>query len=209
MQSGAEASAEIQAAARKVANENKRLRQLLKQQGLTDAQIDNTQLGSARDVQNPSVLALEGMLSLRRSCGPGSQCDSSDSARRPSSTSTTTPVSTTQDFSMSGVGTLAGAGFPAAHPHAYTTGPSIPSTSAAYDLPYNEIYPWDDQYNTIEPNAIGDSSSCRVAADAIRTFKPDLGEELEQELGCGSGMECSISNTQVFNIMDRYSAGTS
>ncbi|CAD0016985.1 unnamed protein product [Aureobasidium pullulans] len=37
---GAEASAEIQAAARKVLDENKRLRRLLRQQGFSDADID-------------------------------------------------------------------------------------------------------------------------------------------------------------------------
>ncbi|EMC91909.1 hypothetical protein BAUCODRAFT_40476, partial [Baudoinia panamericana UAMH 10762] len=39
-QSGVEATAEVQAAARRVVEENKRLRYLLKQQGFTDAEID-------------------------------------------------------------------------------------------------------------------------------------------------------------------------
>ncbi|KAK6435370.1 hypothetical protein LTR95_008445 [Oleoguttula sp. CCFEE 5521] len=60
-QAGVAASAEIQAAARRVVDENKRLRQLLRQHGLTDAEIGNF---GGEDTSS----ALDSMLDARRSC---------------------------------------------------------------------------------------------------------------------------------------------
>ncbi|KAI5248484.1 hypothetical protein E4T43_01254 [Aureobasidium subglaciale] len=68
---GAEASAEIQAAARKVLDENKRLRRLLRQQGFSDADID----GPEHDEFASSPLAaemLDVMLVTRKPCRPSS-----------------------------------------------------------------------------------------------------------------------------------------
>lgn len=51
-------------------------------------------------------------------------------------------------------------------------------------------------------------SSCQVAADTIRTFSPNAGRELEQELGCrAAGEDCSVSNRKIFNVIDRYTVG--
>src|ERR1700761_6414004 len=63
-QTGAEASMEIQAAARKVLDENRRLRFLLKQHGLSDAAIDGTQLSQQENTTSsfPAADKLERML---------------------------------------------------------------------------------------------------------------------------------------------------
>jgi hypothetical protein len=51
-------------------------------------------------------------------------------------------------------------------------------------------------------------SSCQVAANTIRTFSPNAGRELEQELGCRApGEDCSVSNLKIFNVIDRYTVG--
>lgn len=75
---GAEASAEIQAAARKVLDENKRLRRLLRQQGFSDAEID----GPDHDefASSPSATEmLDAMLVTRKPCRPSSGSGCGDS----------------------------------------------------------------------------------------------------------------------------------
>ncbi|THW30796.1 hypothetical protein D6D25_05835 [Aureobasidium pullulans] len=76
---GAEASAEIQAAARKVLDENKRLRRLLRQQGFSDADID----GPDHDeyASSPSAVEmLDVMLVTRKPCRPSSVGGCGDSS---------------------------------------------------------------------------------------------------------------------------------
>ncbi|KAG9947113.1 hypothetical protein KCU85_g5962, partial [Aureobasidium melanogenum] len=75
---GAEASQEIQAAARKVLEENKRLRRLLRNQGFSDADID----GPEHDefASSPSATEmLEVMLVTRKPCRPSSGSGCGDS----------------------------------------------------------------------------------------------------------------------------------
>ncbi|KAK3081345.1 hypothetical protein LTS18_007672 [Coniosporium uncinatum] len=69
-QHGIEASAEIQAAARKVLEENKRLRALLKRSGISDAEIDGFQhaQGESPGHHASPEMILDTMLSTRRPC---------------------------------------------------------------------------------------------------------------------------------------------
>lgn len=87
---GVEASSEIQTAARRVLDENKRLRALLKRQGLTDVEIDGCD--SSTDIENPQFpLAsnvLKHLLSVPRECKPGS-CSDEHSTRKQSCVSNT------------------------------------------------------------------------------------------------------------------------
>jgi len=81
---GVEASAEIQSAARKVLDENKRLRQLLMQHGYNDAQIEATSLGGIpQDVT--AADSLEAMLGTRKACGSGCGPGTSDADAESSS----------------------------------------------------------------------------------------------------------------------------
>ncbi|KAF2165994.1 hypothetical protein M409DRAFT_23721 [Zasmidium cellare ATCC 36951] len=52
-------------------------------------------------------------------------------------------------------------------------------------------------------------SSCKSVATAIRSIRPDVGTELEEDLGCpvNDNEDCSVPNTQAFDILDRYSDG--
>jgi hypothetical protein len=89
-----------------------------------------------------------------------------------------------------------------------------------YDMPANDQFAFMNGYGhpqnvPVPQNAPRSTSSyqdgrssCQVAADTIRTFTPNAGHELEQELGCRApGEDCSVSNLKIFNVIDRYTAG--
>jgi len=61
----------------------------------------------------------------------------------------------------------------------------------------------DQQENFALPEPSG-TYSCQAAADTIRMIKPEIGPELETELGCWVGEECQVPNEKVFGIMGRY-----
>ncbi|KAI4728014.1 hypothetical protein E4T49_04236 [Aureobasidium sp. EXF-10728] len=73
---GAEASQEIQSAARKVLEENKRLRRLLRQQGFSDADIDGPEHDECAMLPSAAEM-LEVMLVTRKPCRPSSGCGDS------------------------------------------------------------------------------------------------------------------------------------
>jgi hypothetical protein len=61
------------------------------------------------------------------------------------------------------------------------------------------------------PHSSGGTYSCMAAADDIRVFKPDAGQELEDDLGCSSMNDqqrasCRVSNQDVFRLVDKYTA---
>lgn len=103
--------------------------------------------------------------------------------------------------------------------YAFDTGMSGPPQhfqnefSNDYAMQYDSQLGWLDQYPTPDPTStssqpdlhFSETSSCQVAAGTIRTFKPEAGYELEQELGCkGAGQDCEVLNTHIFRVMDRY-----
>lgn len=90
-QMGVQASAEIQAAAKRVLDENRRLRALLQKMGMSDAEID-----SFNDPSPNPADTLDAMLRVRRSCNPGSQsaCGSSRSGASSKSPGSQAPTST-------------------------------------------------------------------------------------------------------------------
>ncbi|KAK4574882.1 hypothetical protein LTR86_001724 [Recurvomyces mirabilis] len=230
---GAEASAEIQAAARKVLEENRaileenhRLRLLLKQSGLSEADIDGWTSDRLETTQHPSAesVELQSMMGTRKPCGPG--C---------SPTNRTVEKKTTTEQKSAGAQSLAPTSHsllpvqPAIPPyqsplsvssdtftpssaHFSQTQSYPPLQSAEHTLQpmdyehFDEALLWHDNFTSPAGTGIAESSSCFVAADAIRTIKPDLGFELEHELGCGVGQECDVPNAQIYGIMDRYTA---
>ncbi|KAK0938667.1 hypothetical protein LTR29_009766 [Friedmanniomyces endolithicus] len=235
-QSGAEASAEIQSAARRVLEENKRLRQLLKQQGLSDAEIDAFLSNRPENTQYPSPtsVVLESLIGQRKPCRPGSGCDSSGSApedvkpnlvalgngmlpslqrtSQPPLTPYTTTHASPQSTLSSGMHTpnlLQRRQVPQSGPHGQPYSmQSMPGLAAPdHEMVFDDSFMWNDQYAPPHTTGPTDTSSCYVAAEAIRTIKPDAGYDLEVELGCGDGRECNVPNNQIFSIMDRYASG--
>ncbi|KAF1990868.1 hypothetical protein K402DRAFT_451156 [Aulographum hederae CBS 113979] len=75
-QKGAEASAEIQVAARRVLDENRRLRSLLRLKGVSDAEVDDFNgCGNHDENQVPASAELNAMLGQRKPCrGGGEGC---------------------------------------------------------------------------------------------------------------------------------------
>ncbi|KAK3614027.1 hypothetical protein LTR56_026877 [Elasticomyces elasticus] len=49
------------------------------------------------------------------------------------------------------------------------------------------------------------TSSCYVAADAIRTIKADTEYDSEQESVCGHEKDYNVAKAQISNITDNYS----
>ncbi|KAK5702643.1 hypothetical protein LTR97_003589 [Elasticomyces elasticus] len=221
-QTGAEASAEIQQAARRVLEENKRLRELLKHQGLSDTEIDKFLYERPENPQYPSAttVALENMIGQRRPCGPGSTCSTSSSiqdAVQGSSASSAQQCQTPYPRNLTSPPSTASSGMhtpiaihaPAFQHHpaqTYDAG-SVVDVPDGHRMNYDDPFIWNEQYAMPNIPVPTETSSCYVAADAIRSIKPDVGYSLEMELGCGDGRECHVPNTQIFSIMDRYSSG--
>ncbi|OCK83432.1 hypothetical protein K432DRAFT_379524 [Lepidopterella palustris CBS 459.81] len=229
-QMGVEASAEIQSAARKVLEENKRLRALLRERGVSESEIHSIMGTTDRmpEYASPAPM-LEAMLGCRRPCNtqslnttgpvgapptsmpmpspsvsipyqraialqprtgsasPHSLCSSVDT---PSSISTPTfshiPMATSQDLSDTD---------------------SLQHLNYQYDQSLNT--PWNlPQDRNFSPDQMtySNTSSCVYAANIIRSMRSDVGMELEADLGCRElGTDCSVDNSVVFNVMEKYS----
>ncbi|KAK3622572.1 hypothetical protein LTR56_022127 [Elasticomyces elasticus] len=206
-QTGAEASAEIQQAARRVLEENKRLRELLKHQGLSDTEIDKFLYERPDNPQYPSAttVALENMIGQRRPCGPGSTSSSIQDAVQGSNGLSAQQSNTPYPRNLTSPPSTASSAFH--HPAQSYDASSVVDIPDGHRMNYDDPFIWNEQYAMPNIPVSTETSSCYVAADAIRSIKPDVGYSLEMELGCGDGRECHVPNTQIFSIMDRYSSG--
>lgn len=72
--------------------------------------------------------------------------------------------------------------------------PGIPQPDVTQSQPF-EAY-----------SAGGNTTSCYIAADAIRAYSGSAGPEVEHALGCHDGSECHVDNSVVFELMDHYDA---
>lgn len=260
-QTGVAASAEIQAAARKVIDENRRLRQLLQAKGVPDAEVEHATSGSSQSTT--AADNLETMLSERRPCSPedasngGAGCGPRDcssgcgtaqplpSAKegqrpllpQPAQEGTPIPQHVSAESSQypspvssSSTGPFAPQPPPQNQP-VFTMAEPLLLPPAGMSQPQQVDFDWmnaftEQQYWPTmpeqDPNTTGipayqdqhqnyalpqpsDTCSCQVAAETIRTIKPEAGHEVETELGCWVGEECQVSNEKVFGIMTRYS----
>lgn len=234
-QIGVSASAEIQAAARSVVDENRRLRDLLKSYGIPDAEID-------RASGNQGSLAgdtLEIMVNSRQPCGQGDGCQSGSTLEVPAPQlqhaqsappqSGCRPIAcqrpaleipanaTAQSSSqMPTPSSVPGYDQPFDMESSASSQPTPQQTAQMYGMPAGHSMGFPQGFNQPIMNhpmpqqdpQYGGLSSCQVAADTIRTFSPNAGYELEQELGCHApGEECSVPNLKVFNVIDRYTVG--
>lgn len=68
---------------------------------------------------------------------------------------------------------------------------------------HHQHHPQQQPQQQEEPN---NCSSCRSVASAIRSIRPNIGTELEVDLGCYQEFDdCSVPNMQAFDVIDRYS----
>ena len=200
-ETGAEASREIQQAARRVLDENKRLRQLLKQQGLSDTEIDGFLSDRPENPQYPSAttVALESMIGQRRPCRPGSGCESSSGstssrqqgvrssldvrATDPQQRLTAPPTlhpsphhedTSPRSASSSSVPTPGMTQFPILQPQPqqpFTSEPLPIMPSIDPNLGYDDSFMWNSEFFDAQASTSTEASSCYVAAEVIRTIK--------------------------------------
>ncbi|KAJ4301587.1 hypothetical protein N0V90_003680 [Kalmusia sp. IMI 367209] len=232
-QVGIEASAEIQSAARRVLDENRKLRALLHERGVSDSDIVMAMggLGDRTYDQISAAPSLNAMLE-RRITSNGPAFTTSPISPHSSNTRITPhtpavpplaiPVTRSAALSsndspsphsiVSSMGTPPTFhGTPYLHPHLTPAPESKPEDVPPY-LPYDQSFQnaWPQQHNqqyVADPTSYYNTSSCVDAANIIRTMRTDAGAELEAELGCRvPGQHCYVANSVVFNVMDRYSS---
>jgi hypothetical protein len=213
--------------------ENRRLRNLLKAYGVSEAEIDG-----ASGQQGPFAAdVLEIMATSRQPCGPGDGCQpvvdptqQLQPAPYVPTQPTPHPVTRQESFVES---------HSAASTPQYMTQMPSPAMTAECRQPSHSLYSPTNQEpmhflpqgygmpgggqpahlgglqnsatGLITPHAhvqYNDHSSCQIAAESIRTFSPTAGYELEQELGCRApGEDCNVSNQRIFSVIDRYTVG--
>jgi hypothetical protein len=233
-QLGIEASAEIQSAARKVLEENKKLRVLLRERGVPEAEIVAV-MGGSNDKPFEHMSAapsLNSMLERKIACHIPSSIDSdiesppsmySSSAsmapRGPAVPPITIPrhrASTLNETPsprsiVSSTGTPPGFSANPFFHHASMTPEVKPQNMPQYDYQYaqpiNNAWTYQNEAPyTSQPVPYYNTSSCVDAANIIRTMRSDVGLELENDLGCPPhDQNCYVDNSLVFNMMEKYS----
>jgi hypothetical protein len=225
-QMGIGASTEIQYAARRVLEENKQLRALLRARGVAEPEIAAA-LGHA-----PAAPALTTLLERKRtSSGLSPEFSSVD--LEPQSSPHSPSLSTDSIPRPPTVSSGAGISYPKGEIHApkrarinagelsmanahltpivmapisrvkHGTAPNYP-----YSTDQSSCETWVPQSQS---NCSADalpksySTSCINAANIIRA-QTDVGPELEADLGCHSpNQDCRVANPVVFNVLEKYS----
>lgn len=232
---GIEASSEIQTAARRVLEENRKLRGLLYDRGVSEPEVV-TALGGSADRsydQLSAAPALNALLDRRITCNTLSSTSSpapshtrANSLPRhipsapPVTVSGPRPAALSCGDSPSPGSIVSSMGTPPPVSYPFYSNPTPMTPPAAeiksedvryqytqYDPQYQNTWNYSHDYNVVsEPTAYYNTSSCVDAANIIRTMRSDVGPELEADLGCRvPNQECYINNNVVFNMMDKYS----
>ncbi|MCJ1341649.1 hypothetical protein MMC09_006945 [Bachmanniomyces sp. S44760] len=216
---GVEASAEIQAAARRVAEENRRLKTFLHARGISDDEIDD-QLGNVANTSprscQPTTSQLEYMLDTRKPCCGQTLRDtgasSQSSGKKASAMISSQPVSITTSVLPS-----ASAAAPSLCPQydhiqatstldEFSNTTAMPIDAQPHNLvnwiAFNEFdYPDEHQVHDVDVQ----HTSCTVAARMISTMRDDVSTDgVKSEFGCFPATECKIPNTTLLDVMDRY-----
>jgi hypothetical protein len=220
-QKGSEASVEVQNAARKVLEENRTLRAMLRAKGVPDQEI------TAAVNQSSAAPVLRSMLG-RTGPLPGESENESKHHLWPDAVPSISPQpevhlapapapdqraftrTTTEIYNSPSTATRNPS---IMEPVPYNV-PNVTSTtnigaenSAVYHAPseetLNNVWVQPPRARCAkDPN----STSCVSAAQIIRTMRSDVGPELEADLGCRSPDEdCRVANPVVFDAIEKYS----
>ena len=226
-QMGIGASTEIQSAARKVLEENKRLRAMLRTRGVPEREI------VAALEQASAVPTLMSMLERKRTNGRVSPVDSNMDIE--SESSSLVPQTPGNDQASGPLAVPPQARVPHNSAEVYNPNPVVlsPAThsglasahfqplvmapiSLKHDLGPNYAYaadqsPVDAWVYQPQSHYISDhlprsySTSCVNAANIIHA-QTDIGPELEADLGCCSPyQDCRVANPVMFNVIEKYS----
>jgi hypothetical protein len=210
---GIAASTEIQGAARKVLEENKKLRMLLIERGVPESEIAAALGANDKSLEEASTTAkLATVLSNKRTCNGQILCSASPCTGQSQGVEPDNGTGSASPPSMasSSVDT------PPPFPHSYPDAPITPCLSipepgsiphpAYLDQTFDT--PWafsHEAHHTPQPALYANNSSCTYAASIIRTMREDVGVELEADLGCyRPGQDCMVDNTTVFSVMEKY-----
>lgn len=229
---GIDASAEIQSAARKVLDENRRLRALLYERGVLDSEIVAAMGGpNDRSYDQLSVSAsLSAILKRKITCNTPAFFTSPVS-RHPSDTRNDPHTSTIQPLSMpmprsaalssddspspqsivSGMGTPPPTFHCTPYIHTLTPDPEMNPGEAPPYMSYDQSSQLHQQqyqhthqlHYVADPASYYNATSCVDAANIIRTTRTGTGPELEADLGCRPAQHCYVGSSVVFN-MNRY-----
>lgn len=217
---GVEASSEIQAAARRVAEENKLLRLLLLQRGVPESEIDDY-LGRSFDQPQPAsgLTALDSMLSARKPCsgdrhGCSPNLSASSSSSIPSKPISMSPPVATNLSAHSQQSPMVWsdaslATFAQSYPNTDVTFNVEDFSRTGYELApaASDLWPEPTGYEfSKEINTDANMSSCTVATSIIRNMGAGVSsEQVKVELGCTSDMDCKVDDSTLLRVMDRYS----
>ncbi len=215
---GVEASTEIQTAARRVADENKRLRALLREKGIDDREVDEfVAQGNNQKAKNDGEV-LEEILRTRKPCNGDSSCtrDSSEGSiawevpQVPNNQglSVLQPLEVVHPVGPITTNTVDIA--PAPIPQHFAPSQGLDSHLVA-SVPTDSQYP---PLNTVPQNysfagEVGpdqNTSSCAFAAEIITSMADGIStDEVRKQLGCNAAMDCNVNNALLFNVMDGFS----
>ena len=206
MQDGVNASHELQIAARRVEEENRRLKALLRAKGVSEREIDGFADNSPGASSEGSALAR--VQEERRPYYAEARSLSTEASKDAPSllhnASTQNPQSPYR-------------------PYPAPLNPSMTCPPTLDDSTYHPLPRGQDQTPTpawsgtaalasqIESSAIeaetSDSRlSCEYAASIITGMKYDASAlQVKRELGCGENLECKVEHAALFEVMDRYS----
>jgi len=201
---GTEVSHEIQVAARKVVEENKRLRELLRNNGLKSEDIDTYLQSSINDVSwkedsktstYTAVQALEQKLSTRINCG-----DRALIRNQPGSTAfhNEGPKTTLRQMASSVASNCS---------NCRTGGDkeNLPSNESLQSLP---LLPSQDKVRDENEDIYPNLNNCTVAADVIIAMAGGDSNSVKADLGCQPGIDCEVDNQLILSVMDRYTGNS-
>jgi hypothetical protein len=181
-QLGVEASQEIQAAGRKVAEENTLLRSLLRLRGVTDAEIEEY-LGLARD---DSGSGGRGPLVTRMSLSPDARLQQAQSTRSNEIEGRNDNLRASEVVASS----------------------SQPPPDCMRSV--SDLNPGNNEAQSEACHIHGGldqslATSCEAAAKIIASMQgyPDT-QDARAELGCSSTSDCMVKNTAIFEVLDRW-----
>ncbi|KAF1993669.1 hypothetical protein P154DRAFT_527606 [Amniculicola lignicola CBS 123094] len=233
-QRGIEASAEIQSAARRVLEENKKLRALLRERGVPETEVISVLGTSESSFEHASAAPiLNTMLDRRWACEASSYTPSPSSPESsygdaaPSSASVapisiptqrTVALSSSEAYSphsmVSSIETPPNyRGTPFYQPPEASApevkAEDIPPFNYHYDQPLPESWTFSqDGSFTSDPSNYYNTTSCANATTIIRGMRMDAGPEIEAGFGCRiPTSDCYVDDSVpiVFNMMDKYS----
>ena len=199
---GVQATLEIQVAGRKVAEENKLLRALLRSRGVTEAEVEeylrDNNAGQNSVSGSPNVPPADNRARPQqsgRSCCAGQTC-SSGGMKPEAVVQSKAPAHTLGSKEQApSISTVAGPGH-------LSNNSSLSSGSCRTLVPVQAGAA--AHQASSEGNRSGHATPCEAAARIIASMRHDSDmQDMRTELGCSSDASCMVDNLVIFRALDR------